>query len=145
VAAPVDAPVPAAAGLLDLDRLRELWPAVVDTVRAENAMLAAALAEASPVAVDGDEAIFAFPPSAAFSKRMAESEPHRRIVAEALRALAGTGLRPRYELRELAPEEQSPAVAAAAEPAISGEELVGRFVAEFDAEELIEDDEEGSA
>ena len=125
--------------------LRELWPAVVDAVRAENAMLAAALAEARPVALDEGEATFAFPSGAAFSKRMAESDPHRRIVAEALCALAGATLRLRYELRELAPGEQSPAVEADAAPALSGEELVGRFVAEFDAEELIEDDEEGSA
>ncbi len=143
-------PPPAAAatpaGELSIDTLRELWPAVVDAVRAENAMLAAALAEARPVAVQGGgEAIFAFPAGAAFSKRMAESEPHRKIVGEALRSLSGTTLRPRYELRELTPEEQAPDAAGPAMPAISGEELVGRFVAEFDAEELIEDDEEGSA
>jgi DNA polymerase-3 subunit gamma/tau len=144
VAATAPAPVPG--GELDLVALRGLWPAVVDAVRAENAMLAAALAEARPVAVEAGDVLFAFPSGAAFSKRMAESDAHRRIVAEAIRALGGTLLRPRYELRELAVgEAPAPAAVAAAEPGISGEELVDRFVAEFDAEELIEHDEEGGA
>jgi DNA polymerase-3 subunit gamma/tau len=128
---------------LDLDALRALWPAAVDAVREENAMLAAALAEARPVAVADGEATLAFPAGAAFSKRMAESDEHRRVVGEALRALGGGGLRPRYELRELGAGEP-PAPAGVAAPALSSEELVDRFVAEFDAEELI-DDEEGGA
>jgi hypothetical protein len=131
--------------VLELDGLRELWPAVLDAVRGENAMLAAVLAEARPVAIGGEEAAFAFPPGAAFAKRKAESDANRRVVAEALRALGGVALRPRYELRELDPGEAPPLAVAEPEPTFSGDELVGRFVAEFDAEELIEDDEEGSA
>ena len=57
-----------------------------------------------------------------------------------MRSLAGTALRPRYELRDMAAEE-APATAAATTPA--DDDLVDRFVAEFDAEELI-DDEEGT-
>ena len=71
---------------------------------------------------------------------MAESEEHRRVVAEAVRSLAGAPLRPRYELREAGEEPLS----ADAPPEVSDEELVERFVAEFDAEELV-DDEEGGA
>jgi hypothetical protein len=124
---------------LDIGGLQALWPAVIDTIRGENAMLAAVLAEVRPIGLEQGEAVLAFPPESAFSKRMAESDAHRQLVGEALRTLVGTALRPRYELRELTAEEAPPPPAAAP----SGEEIVARFVAEFDAEELI-DDEEGA-
>ena len=153
VAAP-PAPEPAAAspaappGAFDLAALRELWPAVIDAVKADNAMLAAALGEARAVAVTATEAVFAFSPTAAFFKRKAEGDECRRLVAEALRTLGGVSLKPVYELREPQVEEHAPADGAAgatASPGLSGDELVARFVAEFDAEELIDDDEEGGA
>jgi DNA polymerase III subunit gamma/tau len=134
-----DATAPASAGELELDGLRALWPAVVETVRAENGMLGAALAEARPVAVEGGEAVLAFPAGADFLKRKAEGEEHRRTVATALRELSGASLRPRYELRELEDAGLAPAAAAAPLPR-SDDELVARFVAEFDAEELIEEE-----
>src|SRR5690606_6971412 len=131
---------------LDLDALCELWPAVVDTVRSENAMLGSVLADARPVGVGDGEALLAFPSTAAFFKRKAESDECRRLVAEALRTLAGASLRPRYELRDLEPGEAADAPdAPPAAPALTPDELVERFVAEFDAEELIDDDEEGGA
>jgi DNA polymerase III subunit gamma/tau len=143
VAEPAPEPVPA--GPLDLDALRELWPAVVDTIRAENAMLAAALEKAHPMAVAGGEALLAFSPDESFFKGTAEREEHRRRVADVVQALAGTALRPRYELREVDAAERA-ASAPPAAPTLSGEELVARFVEEFDAtdEELI-DDEKGGA
>jgi DNA polymerase-3 subunit gamma/tau len=135
-------PTPAVppSGELDLAALRELWPAVVDAVRAENGLLGAALEKAQPVDVDGGEATFAFAREESFFKGTAERDEHRQRVAETVRSLAGTALRPRYELRDLTPEEV-PAAAAATTPA--DDDLVDRFVAEFDAEELI-DDEEGT-
>jgi DNA polymerase-3 subunit gamma/tau len=133
-------PAPAPAGELDLASLRELWPAVIDTVRAENGLLAAALAKAQPVELAGGEVTFAFARDGSFFKGTAEREEHRQRVADAVRSLSGATLRPRYELRDLAPEE-APAEDVAAGPA--DDELVDRLVAEFDAEELI-DDEEGS-
>jgi DNA polymerase III subunit gamma/tau len=134
-AAPVVAPVREAVG--DLEGIRAIWPAVTDTVRAENAMLAAALADARLTALAGAELVIAFAPSAAFHKRMAEGEQHRRIVAEALRTVGGTPLRPRYELLEVDDPAPEPA-----DPAQSERELLARFVAEFDAEELPQDDDE---
>ncbi len=136
-AAVATAPRPAILGDTDIEGLRALWPAVVDAVREDNSMLAAALAEAQPVAISGGEALLALPEGATFSKRMAESDEHRRVVAEALATLAGTPLRPRYELRELEP---AATVADAHVTAASGDELVARFVAEFDAEELADDE-----
>jgi DNA polymerase-3 subunit gamma/tau len=134
---PVPPAPPAAAGELDLAALRELWPAVVDAVRSENGLLGAALEKAQPVEVADGEATFAFAREESFFKGTAERDEHRQRVAETVRSLAGTPLRPRYELRELAAEELPAAVGAIAP---SDDDLVDRFVAEFDAEELIDDE-----
>ncbi len=123
---------------LDLEIARELWPAIVDTVRQENAMLAAILCDARPIALAGDELTVAFAPGAAFLKRKAEGQAHRTAVVEALRGLSGRGLRVRYELREDAAEGEE---AAGAPPALSEEELIARFLAEFDAEEILDDED----
>jgi DNA polymerase III subunit gamma/tau len=138
VAPPPPAPAPPVpAGELDLAALRELWPAVVDAIRAENGLLGAALEKAQPVEVSDGEATFAFAREESFFKGTAERDEHRQRVAEAVRSFAGTALRPRYELRELAAPEPADAPAVAAP---TGDELVDRFVAEFDAEELIDDE-----
>jgi hypothetical protein len=137
-APPAPTAPPAPAGELDLAALRELWPAVVDAVRAENGLLGAALEKAQPVGVEGGEATFAFAREESFFKGTAERDEHRQRVAETVRSLAGTALRPRYELREPAPPEAAATATAPAAP--TGEELVDRFVTAFDAEELIDDE-----
>jgi hypothetical protein len=76
----------------------------------------------------------AFPAGAAFLKRKAEQEDHRRITAEALRTATGSALALRYELRE------DTEVDGGGDSTLSGEELVRRFLEEFDAEELMEDE-----
>jgi DNA polymerase III subunit gamma/tau len=111
-----------------------LWPAVVDTVRQGNAMLGALLADARAVAIGERELTLAFPPGAAFLKRKAEQDDNRRIAAEAWRTVSGQSLSLRYELREI---EEKPAGA----PVLTGEELVRRFIEEFDAEEILGDDQ----
>ena len=132
--APEPRVAPAAQGL-DLVGAVTAWPAVVDMVRGRNVMLAALLADARPVAVGDRELTIAFPTGAAFLKRKAEQDDYRRITAEALRTVTGSPLTLRYELRE-----EDEAAAAPGDPALSGEELVRRFLEEFDAEELYEDD-----
>jgi len=127
----VSAPVPT----LDLATAVASWPAVVDVVRERNAMLAALLADARPIAISEREVTLAFPPGAAFLKRKAEQEDHRRTAAEALRAFTGQALVLRYELSEAPEADGAPGVSA-----LSGEELVRRFLEEFDAEELLDDD-----
>ncbi len=130
------APPPAA---LELDAAAACWPAVIDLVRAENAMLAALLSDARPIAVRDSELTLAFPGGAAFLKRKAEQDDHRRVAGEALQAVTGQRLALRYELSDDEPEQEGEAV-------LSGEELVRRFMEEFDAEEVLEDDpDEGEA
>ena len=127
----VHEPVPALA--LTLDEAAKLWPAVVDTVRQGNAMLAALLADARAIAIGERELTLAFPTGAAFLKRKAEQDDNRRVAAEAWRTVSGESLSLRYELRD--PDEE-PTDA----PALSGEELVRRFIEEFDAEEILGED-----
>jgi DNA polymerase-3 subunit gamma/tau len=109
------------------------WQAVVELLRNDNQMLAALLAEARPVAVADRELTLSFPTGAAFLKRKAEQDDHRRATSEALRAVTGHHLVLRYELREPEPDEKDGAAAT-----LSGEELVRRFIEEFDAEEIVE-------
>ena len=122
---------------LDLDAIRSLWPAVIETVRSDNAMLAALLDGARPVAVGADELRLAFSESAEFLKRKAERLPHRELLTRALQAVAGQPLRLAYELQadsECEANGDAPA-------SLSGDELVERLMAEFGAEELLPDDD----
>jgi DNA polymerase III subunit gamma/tau len=116
---------------LDLTRVLELWPAVVEHVRQSGGeVLSRALEAARPVAVDAEEAILTlgFPPSAAFNKRKAEAQEARDQFAEAVRAIVGESLRPVYVLLDGEAEPAS--------EALSDEELIARLKAEFDAEEV---------
>ncbi len=133
-------PPPAPPSALELDTAIASWPAVLDLVRGENPMLAGALAAARPVSVGERELTLAFPGGASFLKRKAEQDEYRRVAAEALRAVTGHKVAFRYELRD---DDQEPEPAG--EPALSGEELVRRFMEEFDAEELEEGPDEGEA
>jgi hypothetical protein len=106
---------------------------VVEFVRQGNAMLAATLEAARPVALSGQALTLAFPAGGAFFKRKAEQDDYRRAAADALRAVSGASLTLRYELRDdaaVTPEEAT---------GLTGEELVRRFMEEFDAEEVLDD------
>ncbi len=130
--APASAPPPAAG---DLESASELWPAVIEQVKARNAMLAALLVDAKPVAISERELTLAFPAGADFLKRKAEQDEHRRAAAEAFKAVCGRTLVLRYELGE------ADGSSVGGPPVLSGEELVRRFIEEFDAEELLEEDD----
>jgi DNA polymerase-3 subunit gamma/tau len=78
-----------------------------------------------------------FPPQAEFLKRKAEQDEYRRATTEALRSITGRTLSLRYELREPQQTEASATVLS-----LSPEELVQRFVDEFNAEEILDEDEQ---
>ncbi|MBV9195701.1 MAG: DNA polymerase III subunit gamma/tau [Solirubrobacterales bacterium] len=142
------APAETPAAALDLPEAAASWPAVVDVVRTQNAMLAALLQDARPTALANRELTVAFPAGAAFLKRKAEQDDHRRIAAEALRTVTGQRLAVRYELGDPDPAP-APGAADSEQPradydaGLSGEELVKRFLEEFDAEEILEDQDAG--
>jgi DNA polymerase III subunit gamma/tau len=134
VAAAVQA-IHASPGATGLEGIRAVWPAVVDAVKTKNGMLAAALAQAKPCELNGDQLQVAFATGDSFYKRKAEDAACRQLVNDALRALTGESFKLTYELRDEAPEEATPA-------AISEEDLVAKLRAEFDAEEIVPDDPE---
>ncbi len=115
----------------DLESVRSLWQVVVDLVRSENALIGALIAEAQPVAVDGEDLTLAFASTAQFLKKKAEDPANRATVGEALSTIAGGRWRLSYELREELSAEDRPQASERTE-----EEWVRRFMEEFDAEEI---------
>jgi hypothetical protein len=127
----------------DLDGMAAIWPAVRDAVCAENQMVGIAISDARPVELRENELVVAFAREDRFNQRQAALPEHRAIVEDAVRGLAGRPLRVSFELRDLEPED---AEAVARPP--SEDEIVARFVTEFDAEEIVpdpDDDKEGEA
>ena len=120
-----------------------MWPAVVELVRGGNAMLGVLLEGARPTAVTERELVLSFPAEAAFYKRKAEQDDYRRATADAVRNVTGVALTLRYELSEATPEPIAGESDAAAEVTpMSDDELVRKFVEEFGAEEILQDDQE---
>ncbi len=128
VSLPEDA-APTAAPQIDLERVRTLWPAVVDAVRVENAMVGALLGEARPSALDGDSLTIDFPADAEFSKKKAES--NGALVRTALRGLTGHALDLQYNLSGDHP---------GASPTLSEDELLRRLREDFGAKEVFDDE-----
>jgi DNA polymerase III subunit gamma/tau len=112
-----------------LGSIRSLWPAVVDLVRGEHAMLGALIADARPVELEGDNLLLAFEPAAQLFKKKAEDPDNRAIVGAALQSVTGSRWKLSYELREEAPEIEAPGEQ-------TEERRVARFMEEFDAEEI---------
>jgi DNA polymerase-3 subunit gamma/tau len=145
--APDPAPVVTAAtvapGGATIEALAGMWPAVLDSVRAENQLLGVALSEARPVDLRDHELIVAFGDGDGFNRRIADSAENRAVVEQAVRSLCGTPFRVCFELRALEPEHAGNG----AEPP-SEDEIVARFVTEFDAQEIVpdpDDKKEGEA
>ena len=87
-------------------------------------------------ALDGGELTLSWAESAAFYKRKAEDPACREQIATAIRTVTGSSLRLAYALADdelLRPEETGPIV--------SDDELIERFMQEFDAEELPAEEE----
>jgi DNA polymerase-3 subunit gamma/tau len=130
VAVAVAAPAPRAAAELDI--FVELWPAILSSLSETNQVLALCLADARPVAVEGHDLIIAFDRTSAFMRRKAEDAPNRAALGEAIRALTGIHLGLVFELRDAV---AAPPGDAAGAP-VSDDDLIARFKAEFDAEEI---------
>ena len=137
------APQPPAApprpdGPPELETVTACWPAVIKLLNENNQLLASSLAAARPVSLNDEALTLAFPTDKQFYLRKAEQDENRRATADALRSFVGTSLALRYELRD-EPEHADPAT----EPGgLSHDELVKRLVEEFDAHEVLDDDEE---
>jgi len=142
----VQAPEPAAAAPatppagVGLAALKELWPAVLDSLREQHALLHGVIAPAVPRSLDGHDLVLAYDPSQAFFRRKAESTAHRAALAEVIRTLAGFQPRLSFELVDLATLDlEAPRVV------VSEAEWVERFKQEFDAREFVPDPEESKS
>jgi DNA polymerase-3 subunit gamma/tau len=122
---------------LALDSFAELWPAVLEALGQESAMLAAALQAARPARLDGGELTLAWPETHGLHRRKAEDVSNRDAIARAIRAVTGTSLRLSHEVVEPEAEGEAPAGL----PTLSEDELIERFQKEFDAEILSDEDE----
>ncbi|MEA2285990.1 MAG: polymerase subunit gamma/tau [Solirubrobacteraceae bacterium] len=130
-------------GAATIEALAGMWPAVLDSVRGENQLLGVALSEARPVELRDHALVVAFAEGDGFNRRIADSAENRAVVDQVVRSLCGTPLRVCFELRDLRPEEGE----IGAEPP-SEDEIVARFVSEFDAQEIVpdpDDKKEGEA
>jgi DNA polymerase-3 subunit gamma/tau len=124
----------------DLAPLLSWWPAVVELVRTDNALLGACIEEARPVEVTGEDLTVAFSATAPFLKKKAENPDNRAAVTAALRDVTGRRWRLSYELHdELAGAEGD------GPGALSEEQWLKRFIDEFDAEELPTDADAATA
>lgn len=132
------APEPSFAASVELspEAFAELWPAVLESLQEEAPHLAAVLQTAQPSQVEDSELTIAWPESAGFFKRKAEDPASKETIVRAIRAVTGTSLRLAYELRDDAALAAAPSA-----PRLSEEELVNRFVEEFDAEVLPPEEE----
>ena len=117
---------------LDIELVRGLWPAALDAVRAENAMVAALLGEARPTAIAGADLTVSFPEGAEFSRKKADA--NRGLLQTALRGLTGRSVAVTFDLGAPPPGEDEPLAA------MSEDELLERLKAEFKAEEVFDDD-----
>ncbi|MDX6656061.1 MAG: polymerase subunit gamma/tau, partial [Solirubrobacteraceae bacterium] len=130
------------AGALELGLMTELWPAIVDAVRADDDLLAMCLTEARPVECGERRLVIAFRPQDTMRHRKAESARARQALSEAVRGL--TGIAPQISVEAREPE--APPVPVVAPPGNPEEDLLERLKAEFDAEEILDDPEpEGAA
>ena len=127
---------PQPVGSVELGQIVSLWPAVAESVAEENGMLSAALAAATPTALEADRLTIAFPSDAAFVKKKAEQG--RELVAGAVRGLTGHAVSLNFELSDAV---MPPAGAAT----LDHEQLIERLRAEFGAEEVFDETDEESS
>ncbi|MTD44511.1 DNA polymerase III subunit gamma/tau [Conexibacter sp. W3-3-2] len=129
---PAPEPVAAPGGSMDLDGVKDLWPAVLETISEQSGLLGAVLGGAVPVELHGEELVVAFDEGNAFMRKKAEDKPNRDALVEAIRSITGMRARVTFDLRDLS--EVVPEIGAAAQP-IGEDELLARLKSAFDAEE----------
>ena len=129
-----------ATATIEIERVVEAWPAVVDHLRdSGSAMLSTLFDEAKPLGIDEERSVLriGFPGSAKFNKKKAEAKGNVERMTDAITVIVGQPLRPVYELIE---EDDQPA--APEETAeVSEEDMIDLIKDNFDATEVVADDE----
>jgi hypothetical protein len=124
---------------VEVERVVELWPAVVDHLRESGSTMLSSLFEgARPLGIDQDRSLIriGFPASAKFNKKKAEAAANVDRMSEAITAVVGERLRPAYELID----DGAPAAAGEGDSSLEEEDLVEMIKDNFDATEVAADD-----
>jgi DNA polymerase-3 subunit gamma/tau len=124
--------VQADAAPVDLEQLRTLWPAAVDSVCEQNQMVGAFLKGARAEEIEAGRLTIAFAADAGFAKKKVET--NRALLQQSLRTLTGASLELRFELRD-GHEEDDPG-----ERLLSGDELFERLKSEFGGTEVFDEE-----
>uniref|UniRef100_A0A6J5ZM59 DNA-directed DNA polymerase n=1 Tax=freshwater metagenome TaxID=449393 RepID=A0A6J5ZM59_9ZZZZ len=128
---PEAAPAPEAPSIkVSIEQVKEIWPAVLETIGPEHPMVCAALERAEPVEMRGDGLLVGFDENDSFNRRMiSDHTDAKNVVAEAVESLLGGRIRIDYEICELAPRAEAQELA--------GDELVDHLMETFEAEEIV--------
>jgi DNA polymerase III subunit gamma/tau len=92
-----------ATATVEIERVVELWPAVVEHFRESgSAMLSTLFETATPLGIEQERSVIriGFPATAKFQKKKAESASNIERMTEAITTVVGTRMRPAYELIE---------------------------------------------
>jgi DNA polymerase III subunit gamma/tau len=118
---------------VDLHELQAAWKqSILHTVSERSIPTGSVLAEARPVALEGDRLVLEFPPAASFHRGLAEEPKNAAVLAAVLHELTGRKLELAFEVGEGPPEEEAEAEA---EPATE-EEIISLMKSTFDAREI---------
>ncbi|MGA7435407.1 MAG: hypothetical protein WBW44_07260, partial [Solirubrobacterales bacterium] len=119
--------------LLDLERLVQVWPAVIESIRANGSGPTASYFEGSrPTRIEPGRVEIGFAPDASFNRRNAEKPDRKAMLVKALFAVTGEKLAVTYgELDSGAGSVEEKV------QTVGEEEFVERLKSEFNAEEVI--------
>ncbi len=117
---------------LDLDEIQAAWKqSILPTVSEKSIPAGSVLAEARPVALEGDCLVLEFPPAASFHRGLAEDPKNASVLAGVLHEVTGRRLAIAFEVGEAVVEEPE----ADDEPATE-EEIISLMQTTFDARKL---------
>ena len=125
-------------------RRSPLWPAVLDHAsrRRTCVLRERRCAESRPVELRGGELDRRVPARLGVpAPQGRDTETYRACVVEALKAVTGAGAAPRLRAARLRWRRPRDGADGPGEPPLTEEELVARFVTEFDAEEIVPEPE----
>ena len=117
----------------DLDRLQQVWPAVLDSLASSaSGMVASYFDGTRPTAMEETKLTLGFPADAAFNRRNADRSEVRQQLAEAVQTVTGDRFQIEYgsldgDQQPTEPESEM----------MDEEDFVARVKSEFNAEEVI--------
>ncbi|MHC4860068.1 MAG: DNA polymerase III subunit gamma/tau [Planctomycetota bacterium] len=104
------------ADLLTIERVRELWPAVLERINEGSSAVGSYLVSGRVLGLTDDAVTVGFPPKSRFQKTQLDDPDHIRLVERAIVEVLGSGLRVETAVTEGAGEPEAPAEGEAETP-----------------------------